>query len=182
MQRINGIDPASATGKAKELLTAVQGKVGFVPNLYRLLALSPEGLDGVLAFTGALSKGTLDAKTRERIALAIANVNGCDYCNAAHTAIARSLKLGDDEIASNRSGRSIDVKADAAVVFARKIAVTRADISEADIAAVRAAGFGDAAVVEIVLNVVANVLTNYINETFKTEIDFPTAPAALRAA
>lgn len=182
MQRIASVDPAAASGLAKDLLDGLKAKIGMVPNLYRVLAQSPEVLGGVLGLSGALAKGTLDAATRERIALAVANVNGCDYCNAAHSAIAKGHKLSDAEIQANRSGRSSDPHADAAVALARKIAVTRADVTELDLAAVRNAGYSDAQIVEIVVNVAANVVTNYVNEVFKTEIDFPAVAPATRAA
>lgn len=180
MQRIASIDPATATGSAKDLLDDVKKKLGVVPNLYKLLAHSPAGLEGALAFSGALAHGTLDAATRERIALAIANVNGCDYCNAAHTALAKRHKLDDAEITANRKGRSTDARADVAVAFARKVAVNRGDVTAHDIATLREAGYTDAQMIEIVLHVAANVLTNYINEVFKTDIDFPSAGSATR--
>ena len=139
-QRIPSIQPNEATGKTKELFNSVKAKIGTVPNAIKLLAHSPTGLQGVLQFYGALSGGTLDAATRERIALAVANVNGCDYCNASHTAIAKSLKLSDDEIEANRRGHSSDTQANIAVAFARKVAVTRADMTKGDVQALREAG------------------------------------------
>src|SRR5215207_9277010 len=182
MQRIPSIQPNATTGKTKDLLDGVKARIGIVPNLYKLLAQSPAGLEGVLQFSGALAGGSLDAATRERIALAVANVNGCDYCNAAHTAVAKSLKLPPEEMEANRQGRSSDPRADVAVAFARKVAVTRADMGEDDVQTLRQAGYSDAQIIEIVLNVAANVVTNYVNEAFKTEIDFPRAAPATRAA
>jgi uncharacterized peroxidase-related enzyme len=183
MSRI--VAPASieaAPAAAREALSAVKAKLGKAPNLYLLAATSPQTLDGLLSLSGALGEGVIDAATRERIALAVANVNGCDYCNSAHTYIAKNLvKLSDAEIALNREGRSNDPKADAAVRLARKIAVERGAVSNADITEARAAGLSDAELVEIVGNVAVNVFTNYLNEVFKTEIDFP-AVAARRAA
>jgi uncharacterized peroxidase-related enzyme len=181
-QRIPSIQPNEATGKTKELFNSVKAKIGTVPNAVKLLAHSPTGLQGVLQFYGALSSGTLDAATRERIALAVANVNGCDYCNASHTAIAKSLKLSDDEIEANRRGHSSDTQANVAVAFARKVAVTRADVTEGDVQTLREAGYSEAQIVEIVLNVAYNVLTNYVNEAFKTDIDVPRVAPATRAA
>ena len=181
-QRIPSIQPNDATGKTKELFDGVKAKIGLVPNIFKLLAQSPLGLEGFLQFSGALAGGSLDAATRERIALAVANVNGCDYCNAAHTAVAKSLKLSAEEIEANRQGHSSDAQASVAVAFARKVAVTRADVSEADIQALRQAGYSDVQIVEIVLNVAYNVITNYVNEAFKTEIDFPRTAPATRAA
>ena len=181
-QRIPSIQPNEATGKTKELFDGVKAKIGMVPNIYKVIAQSPSGLQGVLQLYGALSSGSLDAATRERIALAVANVNGCDYCNASHTAIAKSLKLSDDEIEANRRGHSSDSQANLAVAFARKVAVTRADVTEGDVQALREAGYSEGQIVEIVLNVAYNVLTNYANEAFKSDIDVPRVAPATRAA
>lgn len=169
------IDAAPAA--ARPLLEAVKTQLGSVPNLFRLTATSPAALEGYLSLNGALGKGALDAATRERIALAVSQVNGCGYCLAAHTYLAKNLaKLDDAEIASNRSGRSEDVKASAAVRFATKIARERGAVNDTDFAAIRAAGYSDAEIVEIVAHVALTTLTNYINEVFKTNIDFPVVP------
>lgn len=173
---------ADAPAGSQELLKAVEGMLGSVPNLFRLVGNSPATLEGYLGLNGALGKGELNAATRERIALAIANYNGCSYCNSAHTFLGKNIaKLDDAEIAANRVGKSTDAKADAAVKFAVKIAEARGRVSAADVEAVKAAGYSDAELVEIVGHVALNVLTNYVNEVFDTEIDFPVFEAA-RAA
>jgi uncharacterized peroxidase-related enzyme len=166
---------------AQPLLEAVKKQIGSVPNLFRVVANSPAALEGYLGLNGALAKGQLDAKTRERIAIAVAELNGCSYCLSAHIYIGKNVaKLDDAEITANRSGASNDIKADAAVRFAAKVVNARGHVSDADLAAVKAAGFDDAQVVEIVLHVALNTLTNYVNEVAKTEIDFP--PVATRKA
>lgn len=170
----------TAPEASRPLLEAVKAGLGIVPNLYKLLSVSPAGLEGVLGLSGALAKGKLSAPTRHRIALAIANVNGCNYCNSAHTFIAKSLKLDDAEIAANRTGHSGDAKADAAVKFARAVSINRGAVGEADLQALKAAGYSDGEAIEIVLHVALNVATNYVNEVFKTEVDFPETPAAQR--
>ncbi len=173
---------AAAPATAQPLLEAVKKQIGSVPNLFRLTATSPAALEGYLSLNGALAKGALNAATRERIALAVAQINGCGYCLAAHTYIGKNVaKLSDAEMAANRNGRSDDAKADAAVTFAVKVTQDRGAISDADFAAVRAAGYSDAEIVEIVAHVALNTLTNYINEVFKTEVDFPVVPVALAA-
>jgi uncharacterized peroxidase-related enzyme len=167
---------------SQPLLQAVHKQLGSVPNLFRVVGNSPASLEGYLGFNGALAKGKLDAKTRERIALAVAEINGCGYCLAAHTYLGKNLaKLDDAEIALNRSGMSNDAKADAAVRFAAKVVAARGHVVTSDLDAVRAAGYGDAEIVEIVLHVALNTLTNYVNEVAGTEIDFPVV-AARKAA
>ncbi len=163
---------------SQPLLDAVERQLGVVPNLFRLVALSPAALQGFLGLNGALGKA-LDAKTRERIALAVAQINGCDYCLSAHSYLGLNLaKIDDAEIALNRQGASSDAKANAAVAFAAKIAKTRGRITDADLAAVREAGFIEAQIVEIVAVVAENVFTNFVNIVAETEIDFPIVRAS----
>jgi len=168
----------AAPAASQPLLDAVNAQLGVVPNLFRLVGNSPAALEGFLGFSAALGK-TLDVKTRNRIALATAEVNGCDYCLSAHSYLGATLaKLDDAEMAANRQGHSNDAKADAALVFARKIAQNRGKVSDADIAAVKLAGYDDAQIVEIVANVALNVLTNFVNNVAETDIDFPVVRAA----
>jgi uncharacterized peroxidase-related enzyme len=163
-----------APAAAQPLLNAVKTQLGSVPNLFRLVANSPAALEGYLGLNAALGKGRLPAATRERIAIAIAEINGCDYCLSAHTYLGHALaKLDAAEIAANRDGTSNDPKADAAVRFAASVARQRGHVEAREVAAVKAAGYDDGQVIEIVLHVALNTWTNYINEVAKTEIDFP---------
>jgi uncharacterized peroxidase-related enzyme len=167
---------------AQPLLQAVKKQLGVVPNLFRLVGNSPAALEGYLGLNGALAKGALEAPTRERIALAVAEINGCDYCLSAHSYLGKNLaKLSEAEISANRDGRSTDTKADAAVRFAVKLVSARGHVSENDLKAVRQAGYSDAQIIEIVLHVALNTLTNYVNEVAKTDIDFPVVTARVAA-
>jgi len=164
----------SAPTASQPLLQAVNKQIGSVPNLFRLVANSPAALEGYLGMSGALAKGDLPAPTRERIALAVAEINGCGYCLSAHAYLGKNLaKLDDAEIAANRSGTSNDPKAAAAVQFAAKVTALRGKVGAEDVLAVKHAGYTDAQIIEIVQHVALNTWTNYINEVAKTEIDFP---------
>jgi uncharacterized peroxidase-related enzyme len=170
------IDAAPAA--SRPLLDAVKKQLGVAPNLFRMVATSPAALEGYVGLSGALAKGALPAATRERIALAVAEANGCDYCLSAHTYLGRNLaKLDDAEIAANRAGASNDPKADAAVRFAAKVVAARGHVADEDVRAVKAAGYDDAQVIEIVMHVALNTWTNYINTVGGTEIDFPVVTA-----
>jgi uncharacterized peroxidase-related enzyme len=168
----------AAPAASQPLLQAVKKQLGIAPNLFRLVATSPASLEGYVSLSGALGKGELPAATRERIALAVAEINGCDYCLSAHTYLARNVaKLDDAEITANRNGSSNDIKADAAVKFAAKVTQLRGHVTGADFAAVKAAGYTDAQIIEIVQHVALNTWTNYINTVGETEIDFPVVKA-----
>ncbi|MCH4893209.1 MULTISPECIES: carboxymuconolactone decarboxylase family protein [unclassified Sphingomonas] len=167
----------AAPAASQPLFDAVEKSLGVVPNLFRLVGQSPAALEGFLGLNGALGKA-LDAKTRERIALAVAQANGCDYCLSAHSYLGLNLAgIDAAEIARNRAGHSGDARADAAVVFATKVVASRGRVSDADLAAVKLAGFSEAQVIEIVALVAVNVLTNYVNNVAETDIDFPVVRA-----
>lgn len=171
LHTLASIEAAPAASQA--LLEAAESEFG-CPNLFRVIANSPAALEGYFGLSDALSKDTLDASTHERIALTVAEINNWAYCLSAHIYLGRHVaRLDDAEITANRSGASNDLKADAAVRFAAKVARERGHVSDRDIAAVKAAGYEDAQIIEIVAHVALNTLTNYINEVAKTEIDFP---------
>ena len=138
MNRLHQTDPATATGKADQLFTAVKGKLGFVPNLMRVLGNSPAALEGYLSFSGALAGGVLAPKLREQIALAVAEINGCGYCLSAHTLLGGKAGLGAEDILSARKSSAIDSKSDAALKLARAVTLQRGMIADADLQAAQA--------------------------------------------
>ena len=163
---------------SKPILDAVHKQLGLVPNMFRLIAQSPAALQAFTANNGALTK-TLDVKMRERIALAVAQLNGCDYCVSAHSYLGLNLaKISPEEVAFNRKGQSGDAKANAAVSFAAKVVRERGHITEADIKAVRDAGFGNGQIVEILAVTAENIFTNLLNVVAGRNIDFPVVRAS----
>lgn len=159
---------------SQPLLEAVKKQLGSVPNLFRIVGNSPVGLEGYLGLNVALGKGTLDVRTRQRLAIVVAELNGCDYCLSAHTYLGKNVaKLDDQEMAANRDGHSSDAKAEAALAFATRLVHARGHVTAADVEAVKAAGYTDAQLVEIILHVALNTLTNYVNTALGTEVDFP---------
>lgn len=154
--------------------------IGMVPNLYRVLGNSPAALTGTLGLTGALAKGVLPAALREQLAIAVAEQNGCGYCLSAHAMLGAGAGLSEGDIDAARGGHATDVRDTAALGFARAVLATQGRVAPGDLAAVRAAGWDDAAVVEIIAHVALNLLTNSINNVADTPIDFPVR--ALRQA
>jgi uncharacterized peroxidase-related enzyme len=182
MSRISIPTVDTAPEASKPLLAAVHKQLGVVPNLMKLVGHSPAALEGYLSLNGALGKGKLNAQLRERIALTVAEYNGCDYCLSAHDYLGRNVaKLSSTELEAARSARSEDARTEAALQFALRVAQSRGRVSDAELAALRLAGFDEASIVEIVANVAVNVLTNYINNVAQTDIDFPVVNAKLAA-
>ncbi|MBI2509238.1 MAG: peroxidase-related enzyme [Betaproteobacteria bacterium] len=181
MSRINLITTENANAEQKALLDAIQSQLGMVPNFLKVFANSPAALRAFLGLHGIAGEGSLDARTRERIALALAQQNACQYCVSAHTAIGRKAGLGAAEIEANRAGTSSDAKAAAAVTFAKALAEHNGEVTTAEILAVRNAGYSDAEIVEIITHVGMNVLTNILGKASRVEIDFPKVELRLAA-
>jgi uncharacterized peroxidase-related enzyme len=176
MERITPVNLQAAQGRARELLDAVKAKLGLVPNMTRAMAVSPPVLDAYLGFSGAFRSGVLPARVREQLALDVGEANHCGYCVSAHSALGKRAGLTDQEILDSRRGASADPKADVLLRFARTVVEKRGVVEDADIAAVRDAGFGNAEIAEIVAHVALNIFTNYFNNFAGTTIDFPKAP------
>lgn len=178
MTRLKALSPDDATGKTKELYTAIQSKLGMVPNMMRTMGNSAAFLEGYLNLSGALGGGTLGAKTGELIALAVAESNSCDYCLSAHTYIGANLvKLDSATLESARNGNAADSKTDAILKFAKIVVGKKGRVNDADVEAVKEAGVTEGQVGEIIGHVALNVMTNYFNNTANTEIDFPVVTA-----
>ena len=182
MPRIASPGRDDAPAESQSILDNVNKMLGFVPNLQRLMSISPNALAGWAGLMGSLAK-TLDVKTRDGIALAVSEVDGCDYCLAAHTYISTNLaKIPPEEIELNRKGQSRDPKRQAAVAFAKALVQRRGKVTDEEFAAVRAAGWTDANVVEMIALSAQFLLTNFMNNAVQTPIDFPEVEPVRAAA
>ncbi|MHB8912122.1 MAG: carboxymuconolactone decarboxylase family protein [Lysobacter sp.] len=171
MSRIPLASPA--TGPGKQLLDEITAAFGATPAMFRAVANSPAALRSLWGSFGALGGGVLPAALAEQIAVAVADRNGCEYCLAAHTALGRQAGVSADAMAEAQAGRSREPRTAAALAFALKVVERRARIEDADVAALRAVGFDDGAIVEIVAHVALNLFTNYVNLAFDVPVDFP---------
>jgi uncharacterized peroxidase-related enzyme len=173
MNRIARLDPQTTTGAAKALFDGVQGKLGVVPNLIRVLGNAPAALKGYLNFSAALADGGLSPKVREQIALAVAETNQCAYCLSAHTFIGGKLGLTQQDLVEARQANAADPRIDAILKLARSIVVQRGELAATDLEQARNAGLTDGEMVETVAHVALNIFSNYINHIAGTVIDFP---------
>lgn len=173
MNRLNLVNPDTATGQTAELFTALRAKLGGVPNIFRVMGNSPAALGTYVQLSNVLGQGTLDMKTREAIALAIGQHTRCHYCVSAHTLIAKKAGLGDLEILAARKGESADPKLAALLKLATLTVKTHGNLSDDELAQIRSAGVSDGEIAEVTANVALNLYTNYINHIADTKIDFP---------
>jgi uncharacterized peroxidase-related enzyme len=173
MSRITTITKETANPEQKALLDSIQLQLGTVPNFLKIFANSPAALRAFLGLYGIANEGSLEPQTRERIALAIAQQNSCEYCVSAHTSFGHNAGLSGDEIAANRTGTSQDAKAALAVKLARSLAENTGEITTTELVEARNAGYTDADIVEIITHVGLNIITNMIGKASRVEIDFP---------
>ncbi|WP_294567684.1 carboxymuconolactone decarboxylase family protein [uncultured Arthrobacter sp.] len=168
------IDPETTDARRAELLSTVKSRMGAVPNTTKAMANSPALLDTFLAMSQTLSRGVIDAPTRERIGIVIAQGNTCDYCLSAHSYVgAHVAKLSAEDIEAARHGENADPHIEAILTYASALNDGRGTVDEAVVRAVRAAGVTDEELAEIAGHVALNVLTNYFNKAAGVEIDFP---------
>ena len=173
MTRITLVTPADATGAVGQTLNDIKSAFGVVPNMFRAVANSPAALASMWGSFGALGGGRLGARLGEQIAVAIADRNNCNYCLAAHTVLGQKAGATSQEMADAQAGHSADPRTQAALAFAIKVVDARADIAASDVDALRAAGFDDGEVVEIIAHVALNLFTNYVNVALDVPVDFP---------
>ncbi|AVD95510.1 MULTISPECIES: carboxymuconolactone decarboxylase family protein [Pseudomonas] len=168
MTRITALSLDQAPTGSRAALEGIQKGLGFIPNAFRTLAHAPVALNGYLGLAQALGKSSLSAAEREVVALATSEINGCDYCLAAHTFFGGKAGLNDEAVSQARAGTLSAVAA-----LAQQITARRGQLSDEQIAAAREAGLTDSKIVEVVAQVTLLTLTNYLNNIAATDIDFP---------
>jgi uncharacterized peroxidase-related enzyme len=173
MSRIPLINPADTTADRQSLLTQINKAFGATPNMFKAVANSPAALKSMWGAFGALGSGVLGARLGEQIAVAIAERNRCEYCLAAHTVLGKGAGVSAAQMSAAQAGQSDDPKTAAALTFALKVVGNRGQLADEDVAALRAAGFDDEHIVEILAHVALNIFTNYVNVAFDIPVDFP---------
>lgn len=173
MERIALVTPANSTGERQQLLAQINGAFGVTPNMFKAVANSTAALKSMWGAFGALGGGVIDARLGEQIAVAIADRNQCHYCLAAHTALGRKAGATAEEMRAAQAGISADPTTAAVLRFVTLVVEQRGQIDDADVSALRAAGFDDEGIVEIMAHVALNLFTNYINVALQVPVDFP---------
>jgi uncharacterized peroxidase-related enzyme len=176
MSRIPQVNPAATTPERQALLSAVHQAFGATPAMFKTVAQSPAALKMMWGAFGALGSGVIPPKLGEQIAVAVADRNACEYCLAAHTALGRKAGASAAEMAAAQAGEAADPKTNAALRFALKLVDSRGQVADADVQALRTAGFDDEHIVEILAHVALNLFTNYVNVAFAVPVDFPAVP------
>jgi uncharacterized peroxidase-related enzyme len=171
MSRLTAPAVEDVPAGTQSILDGIRKQFGFAPGMFNTLAANPAVLEIVMSLQGSIG-GLLDAKTRHTIALAVSHSNGCGYCQALHTYVSSELGgMSTDDIELARTGSSTDPRRAAVARFAQRVIETRGQVGDADIAAVRGAGYSDSEILAIVTIAVVFLLTNYLNNVNQTVVD-----------
>jgi uncharacterized peroxidase-related enzyme len=175
MSRLSVPNLESDTSASGQIYAQIKKSIGSVPKTFAAIAAhGPAALKAVLAADAVLAAGTLTKSDQEIIKLVVSGIAGCDYCVAAHNYLARLAGVKPDALKQIREGEQTgQAKRDALVGFVRKLAQSSGTISDENFAAIKAAGYSDAQLVEISLAFATTVFTNVFNRINDTEIDFP---------
>ena len=177
MPRIQPVQPTQANEKSRQLLEGLQRRMGMVPNMAKTFAHSSAALAAFVNFNQALNSA-LNPALREQISLAVSGLNGCDYCASAHTLMGVNVGIDEEELTSNLAGQSSDDRTQAALTFARTVVERQGRVTDGDLMLIKAAGYTDTEIVEIVTVVALNLFTNYFHHVVDTDIDFPIVETA----
>jgi len=164
----------------KIIFDGLKKAVGFVPNLYATIAHSKNALGSYLALSSA--KTSMSAKEKEVVNLVVSQVNGCEYCLAAHTAIGQMNGFTEDQILEIRQGEiSFDTKLNALAQFVEDTTINRGRPSSENIEALYEVGYTNENLVDILLIIGDKTFTNYLHGITGIPVDFPAAPPLVEA-
>jgi uncharacterized peroxidase-related enzyme len=172
MPRLNVIQPANAAGPVREIFDELTAKMGKVINIFQGMGNSPAALKAYLQMAEALGDGELSPEDREAVYLGVSQANGCNYCVSAHTVIAKHAGMTDDQIKAIRKLDPLSEKHRALLTFVKRVMETKGNVSDADIAAVRSAGYTDGQIAESIAYIGLATYSNYFNHVFDTPLDF----------
>lgn len=169
----------TAPEAAQAILAGAQKKLGFVPNLYAMMASAPALVKAYTTLSGIFEETSFTATERQVVLMTVSVVNGCDYCVAAHTVLAGMQKVPGDVVAAVRNGQPIaDARLEALRRYTTAVVTSRGWPSDAEAKAFQQAGYGPAQMLEVVLGVGIKTLSNYANHIAATPLDAAFSPAA----
>ncbi len=168
----------TAPAASKPILVGVQKSLGFVPNLFKVLADAPAAAEAYATIMSIFEKTSFSHSEKQTILLATSYINKCDYCMAAHTTVGGMVGVPEDILNALRAGTTLpDAKLDALAQLTQSIVETRGWPSEATKAAFFEAGYTTSQYLEVIVGVSLKTLSNYVNHAADTPLDAAFQPA-----
>jgi uncharacterized peroxidase-related enzyme len=173
MSTFNPVDPKTANAEAKAALDLVQSAFGGIPNLFKMLAIAPNVLKGIMAFNQEVTGGELETSLVEQVALLASGINQCEYCVAVHVHVGQQAGLSRDELICNLQGKASDPKSQAVLNFTRAVVDNRGKVDTSTLQRLRNHGLSDKAIIEIVGVISLYTFLNYVKHLTQPAPDFP---------
>lgn len=174
MQTLKPFDVTAAQGKTKELFNTIERRMGRIPNMIRIMGQSQAVLDAYLHFNEVFAESKTSPKLRSLISALVSEINGCQYTLATALTFGRREGASDEELSAARRAESSDPKTAAALRFVVQTVRGHGAVPVSDVGELRAAGYSDEEIVELIGLTSLNILRNYFNLIAGTEVDFPT--------
>jgi alkylhydroperoxidase family enzyme len=166
-------DTSKLTGKNLEMLTELEKSSGLMPNVMKQMANSPAAVEAFLLSKEALGKGLLTDKMRSLIGILIAEIYSCGYLLAARVAQAKKSGMSDEDLKVALTQSSKDPKEDRGLQFVRNLVLMHRDISPSEMVELKAIGYSDGEIVELISNTSFNMQVYYMIQVAKPESDYP---------
>ncbi|MFK7820652.1 MAG: carboxymuconolactone decarboxylase family protein [Planctomycetaceae bacterium] len=176
MPRLTVVEPDQAADDVKQIYNGLEAKMGKVINIFKGMGNSSAALNAYLSMSGALKQGELLPDDREIIYLAVSEMNGCEYCVAAHTMISQKSGMTDNQILAARRWEAEEPKHQALLNFVRQVIDKKGFVSDEELTAVRDAGYSDGQIAETIAFIGLATYSNLFNHVFDTPLDFPEVP------
>ena len=161
--------------ESQVIFKQMQKRMGKVPNLYATIGYSANALKGFMDFDAILARGVFHAKEREAVAVAVSEINHCEYCLAGHSLAAIKNGISEDELINIRKGHATDPKMNAVIQLAQEITKTQGNPAVEYLDNFYAAGYDEGALMELVGLVTVRIFTNYVFALTHIPVDFPAA-------
>lgn len=167
---VHTIETASDAGKAR--LEVSQKTYGSIPNLHGVMAASPAMLEAYQALNKIFMTNSLTNVERNIVWMTANYENGCTYCMAAHSLIAKMTGVGEPDLEALRTGAELqDAKLQTLREFTRHVIAERGWVAPKQLEAMEAAGYTGETVLDVILGVGMKTLSNYTNHVANTPLD-----------
>jgi uncharacterized peroxidase-related enzyme len=175
MTELNVLQRDDVNDANREIFDTMKKNLGFVPNIYATMANSEKGLGRFLAYENGA--GSLNNREKEVVKLVTSQINGCRYCQSAHTALARMNGFSDEQILEIRSGRAgFDEKLDALAQFTYQAVTRMGNVNDEYSIAFADAGYTPGNLVDVLITITSITTLNYLHNFSQVPVDFPAVP------
>lgn len=172
MNRFTISTTATAPEASRETLLAIEGGLGFVPNIYGMFAGAPAALRGLATLNAAFDQTSFSPAECEIIALTTSVYNQCPYCVAGHSTFALNHGVDQETVDAVRAGGvGTDPRLQALGRLTLRVLETKGAISSGDMRAFLNAEYEASQILELLIGIAAKTMTNFAAKISRLPLD-----------